>query len=92
METKMPLTTQQIEAQRVKFENWYDAPVSLSISNGDFANGAARAAFAAWCAAIESVEIEIPPGFVWQSEGGDDVIYIADLEQSIEQQGYKVKS
>jgi len=90
----MPLTSEQIEVQRLKFESqdWSKYDIFFERDDlGSYIDFHAEIAFKAWLSAIESVEIELPAGFIWQSEGGDDVIYIADLEQSIEHQGYKVK-
>lgn len=94
----MPLTNQQIEAQKKKFhaamlEKEIVLPYLVSGQNGGaFTDEAVEEKFEVWLSAIESVEIEIPSGFIWDSENGDDVIYVNDMEKSIEQQGYKVKS
>ena len=86
----MPLTNQQIEVQRERFESIHGEQLNIEKRNGEYTDMRTTNFFFVWCSAIESVEIELPIENIWQIEG-DDVIYIADLEQSIEQQGYKVK-
>lgn len=88
----MPLTSEQIEVQRGKFESCESIKNSFSFirHENEYDFNSTQEAFEIWLSAIESVEIELPEKTNEDPYGC--CTYSKDISVSIQLQGYKVKS
>jgi len=93
----MPLTSEQIEVQRAKFESqdWSKYDIFFERDDlGSYIDFHAEIAFKSWLSAIESVEIELPDmEDYWDASPKDyDALnYERAVKCGIERQGYKAK-
>lgn len=91
----MPLTQEQIESQRVKFESSQNTNYLSFNKHCDlYTNTETAQAFRIWLSAIESVEIELPNFQLMDDpdgQGRGEYVMREVLESHLEKQGYKVK-
>jgi len=91
----MPLTSEQIEVQRLKFEvSQHTQHLHLDRYCEKYTHIETIQAFRIWLSAIESVEIELPDmEDYWDASPKDyDALnYERAVKCGIERQGYKVK-